>query len=95
MRRIITIVALAATMLLGTTATALAFVPPGGGAADIFAIDGECNATNLLDSFPGAKGQWKAIGEGFENHLRTVGAWNATSDEFSNSQGKSQIGLCE
>jgi hypothetical protein len=95
MRRIITIVALVATMLLGTSATALAFVPPGSGAADNFAIDGDCNATNLLNSFPGATGQWKAIGAAFENADRTVGAWNATADEFSNSKGHSQIGLCE
>jgi len=91
MRRIITTVALAATMLLGTTATALAFVPPGGGAADNFTVT-ECTPEGLVSSFPGHKGQGTAISKGGPE--RTVGAWNATGDDFSNSKGHSQIGLC-
>jgi hypothetical protein len=93
MRRIITIVAVVATMLLGTTATALAFVPPGGDPAGNFTVT-ECDAFGLIDAHPGAVGQETAIGANLENAERTVGAWNATSDDFSNSEGKSQIGLC-
>jgi hypothetical protein len=99
MRRIITIVALVATMLLGASATALAFVPPADPTGN-FTIVGDCPAAteeetgeNLINSFPGANGQWAAIGSGGPE--RTVGAWNATGDTFSNSAGHSQIGLCD
>jgi hypothetical protein len=88
MRRIITILALAATMLLGTTATALAFIPPANPAGVFSATCGDIES--IVNGHPGYRGQWRAIVE--DPPPRTVGAWNATSDTFANSVGP--ITLC-
>jgi hypothetical protein len=88
MKRMFTTVALAATMLLGTTATALAFEPPADPANKFSA--GACDdVVSIVDGHPGAEGQWAAILSGGPE--RTVAAWNATEDEFSNSAGRSQV----
>jgi hypothetical protein len=87
MKRIITTVALAATMLLGTTATALAFEPPAD-PVNKFSV-GACDEAGIIGGHPGANGQWKAIGSGGPD--RTVAAWNATDDGYSNSGGRSQV----
>jgi hypothetical protein len=87
MRRIITTVALAATMLLGTTATALAFEPPAD-PADKFEVF-ECTDPGIVNGHPGAVGQWAAILSGGPD--RTVAAWNATEDPYSNSGDHGQV----
>jgi hypothetical protein len=86
MRKIFIALALAATMVLGTAATALAFEPPADPADkfEVFACDGP----GIIGGHPGAKGQFRAIGPVGE---RTVGAWNATDDLGSNSGGHSQV----
>jgi hypothetical protein len=88
MRRIFIALALAATMVLGTAATALAFEPPAD-PADKFS--GTCeDVVSIVNGHPGYRGQWTAIVS--DPPPRTVGAWNATSDTYSNSVGP--IALC-
>ena len=87
MRRKFTVLALAATMLLGTTATALAFEPPAD-PADKFSVSA-CTDPGIINGHPGAVGQWAAILSGGPG--RTVAAWNATEDGYSNSEGRSQV----
>jgi hypothetical protein len=87
MRRMFTVLALAATMVLGTTAAALAFEPPAD-PANKFSVS-ECTDPGIINGHPGAVGQWKAILSGGPD--RTVAAWNATEDPYSNSKGHSQV----
>ena len=85
MKRTITTLALVATMVLGTAATALAFEPPHD-PQDKFTV-AECTGPGIVNGHPGAgdydegTGQWAAIQTG-----NTVGAWNATNDAESNSE---------
>ena len=92
MKRTITTLALVATMVLGTAATALAFEPPGGDPAGKFSVL-SCDPVGIISGHPGAVGQFAAIGSGGPE--RTVGAWNATEDEFSNSAGRSAVVIGE
>ena len=55
--------------------------------ANKFSCDG-----GPVQGFPGTNGQVTAMSQGGPE--RTVGAWNATNDGFSNSEGKSQIVVC-
>jgi len=88
MKRMITTVVLAAAMLLGTAASALAFEPPAD-PQDNFTSD--CTPGGAVAGHPGVIGQVAAISSGGPE--RTVGAWNATEDDFSNSGGKSAVTL--
>jgi len=87
MKRMITTVVLAAAMLLGTAASALAFEPPAD-PQDKFTS--ECgDPISAIKGHPGFTGQETAIFEAGN----TVGAWNATEDGGSNSGGKSAVTL--
>ncbi len=90
MRRMITTLALAAAMLLAGATSALAFEPPAD-PHEVFNCPGE--TPDPIAGFPGHKGQNTAIfGDGGPE--RTVGAWNATEDVFSNSGGITPVTIC-
>ena len=91
MKKLMTTLALAAAMLLGTATSALAFEPPADPAEKFSATCGD--VASIVNGHPGATGQWTAILSGGPE--RTVGAWNATDDEFSNSGGSSAVIVCE
>ena len=77
-------------MVLGSATAALAFEPPADPAEKFSATCGDVES--IVDGHPGATGQWTAILSGGPD--RTVGAWNATEDEFSNSGGNSAVIVC-
>ena len=70
MKRLITTLALAATMLLATATTALAFEPPADPTDKFSCIPG------VVEGFPGHNGQSVAVSTG-ENPFDNLGAWNA------------------
>jgi hypothetical protein len=68
MKRILIAIALAAMMLLGTTATAVAFVPPGNTPEGLFSCVG-----GPVAGFPGEPGQ--SVATDFSEGR--FGAWSA------------------
>ncbi len=87
MKRVITAAILAAVMVLGSATAALGFEPPAD-PQDKFTV-AACTDPGIINGHPGATGQWAAILSGGPD--RTVAAWNATEDPFSNSAGHSQV----